>query len=151
MQGMQANFTHWLSWFPNEALFTSDSSSSPFSTFLVDVGGGYGHDISAFAAKFPSEPIRMVLQDQPGVLEEGEARRKQTGQVLDSRIERMPHDFFEEQPVMGAAIYYLHKVLHDWPDKDCVVILERLRDAMAEGSRILVNDCILLNQGCPLR
>ncbi|KAF2158703.1 hypothetical protein M409DRAFT_38132 [Zasmidium cellare ATCC 36951] len=149
MQGMQANFTHWMEWFPKEALFGSGERTP--ETFLVDVGGGYGHDISALAATYPDEPIRMVLQDLPGVLEEGEERRKQAGQVLDSRIQRQPHDFFSEQPVKGAEVYYMHKILHDWPDKDCIIILERIRDALAPGSRILVNDCILLNQGCPLR
>ena len=46
--------------------------------------------------------------------------------------------------------YYLHKILHDWPDKDCVNILTHLRDAMAPNSRIFINDAILPDQGCPL-
>lgn len=148
MQGMTA-FTHWLSWFPKDSLFAPSSNSS--KTFLVDVGGGYGHDITALADLYFNEKIQMVLQDLSGVLDEGEERRKQAGKVLDPRIEKMPHDFFQEQPIKNAEVYYLHKVLHDWPDIDCVNILERLRDAMGQESRILVNDCILLNMGCPLR
>lgn len=150
MQAMQANFTHWLEWFPKESLFGSGSRSADI--FMVDVGGGYGHDMTALAAKYPDEKVRMVLQDLAGVLQEGEDKRKQAGQVLDSRIELAPQDFFEKQPVKGAEIYYMHKIMHDWPDKDCVIILEHLRDAMTTpGSRILINDCILPNQGCPLR
>lgn len=149
MQAMQANFTHWMEWFPREALFGNSKRSA--DVFMVDVGGGYGHDIAALAAKYPNEQIRMVLQDLSGVLQEGADGRKQAGQVLDSRIELVSHDFFQEQPVKGAEIYFMHKIMHDWPDKDCVVILEHLRDAMASGSRIFINDCILPNQNCPLR
>lgn len=149
MQAMQANFTTWMEWFPEEALFTN--KQSPSEVFMVDVGGGYGHDICSVASRFPEEKVRMVLQDLSGVLAEGEKERKESGQILDPRIELQPHDFFEKQPVKGAEVYFMHKIMHDWPDKDCKVILEKIRDAMGPESRILINDCILPNQGCPLR
>lgn len=149
MKAMQANFTHWMEWFPRQALFGDSKRSA--ETFLVDVGGGYGHDISALAATYPDEQVRMVLQDLEGVLQEGANDRKQAEKTLDSRIELVSHDFFKAQPVKGAEIYFMHKIMHDWPDKDCVIILEHLRDAMTSESRILINDCILPNQNCPLR
>ena len=152
MHGMQANFTHWLEWFPEEVLFPSNNQELRESeVFMVDVGGGYGHDLSAFADKFPSKPIRMILQDLPGVVQEGKEQRRKAGQTLDSRVELSSHDFFQEQPIKGAQIYYMHKIMHDWPDKDCAVILTQIKKAMVPGSRILVNDCILLNHACPLR
>jgi trans-aconitate methyltransferase len=149
MQAMQENFTHWMEWFPKQALFGDGKRSGEI--FMVDVGGGYGHDVSVLAATYPDEQIRMIVQDLSGVLQEGENKLKEAGKTLDPRIELAPHDFFQKQPLKGAEIYYMHKIMHDWPDKDCVLILEHLRDAMTPNSRILINDCILPNQGCPLR
>lgn len=61
--------------------------------FLVDVGGGKGHDLKELRRKWPSTPGRLVLQDLPPVLAEATD--------LGSEIEVMPHDFFTEQPVKG--------------------------------------------------
>ncbi|TQN69524.1 O-methyltransferase mpaG [Colletotrichum shisoi] len=103
---------------------------------LVDVGGSFGHDIDEFRRKQPSAPGRLVVQDLPSVI----------GQIekLDDGIERMGHDFFDEQPIKGARAYYMHSVLHDWPDDKCKEILCRTTAAMKPGySRLLVNEnCI---------
>lgn len=45
----------------------------------------------------------------------------------------------------------MHKIMHDWPDYECVQILTHLRDAMAVDSRIFINDCIVPDQGSPLQ
>ena len=78
----------------------------------------------------------------------------------------MPDDFFTPQPVIGetwhastalpgncsyrsylltgAAAYYLHWILHDWPDSECLVILSRLRDAMTPAhSRLLIHEVVV--------
>lgn len=68
------------------------------------------------------------------------------GQVeaLDDKIERMNHDFFAEQPVKGARAYYMHSVLHDWPDDKCNIILSRLTEAMKRGySKLLINENVI--------
>jgi hypothetical protein len=44
----------------------------------------------------------------------------------------------------------MHKIMHDWPDAECVEILTHLRDAMAPDSRIFINDCIVPETGSPL-
>ncbi len=50
--------------------------------------------------------------------------------------------------VAGARAYYLHSVLHDWPDEQCRQILQVLKDAMEPGySKILVNENIVLEVG----
>lgn len=66
------------------------------SVLLVDVGGSFGHDIDEFRRKHPEAPGRLVVQDLPSVI----------GQIekLDQKIERMGHDFFNEQPIKGQYI-----------------------------------------------
>lgn len=53
------------------------------------------------------------------------------------------HDFFEPQPVKGAAVYLLQQVLHDWSEVYCVKILRHLRAAAGPGSQLVVVDCII--------
>ncbi|EHA22159.1 hypothetical protein ASPNIDRAFT_183622, partial [Aspergillus niger ATCC 1015] len=107
---------------------------------LVDVGGGKGHDLNELCTKWPNLPGRLILQDQPAVLAEA------TG--LHSSIECMAHDFFAEQPVKGARAYFLHSILHDWPDETCHRILDQLKPAMIPGiSRLLINEYVVAEQG----
>lgn len=60
---------------------------------LVDVGGGMGHDLREFKARFPHISGRLILQDQEGVI----AQLKQSS----PGIEATAHDFFTPQPVKG--------------------------------------------------
>lgn len=48
---------------------------------------------------------------------------------------------------LGARFYYLRAVLHDWPDNRCQIILSKLKGAMNEKSRILIEEMVLPNSG----
>ena len=49
---------------------------------------------------------------------------------------------------LGARAYHLRGVLHDWPDHQCKVILERTIAAMEKGySKMIINEKILPNKG----
>ncbi|KAK4570129.1 hypothetical protein LTR86_002209 [Recurvomyces mirabilis] len=150
MQRMQDKRPHWTQWFPKEALIGTPPSDDRdrLPAVFVDVGGGRGHDLSALARQYPKWNAQLVLQDDPSVVAETKHEHSTTGTKVDPRTIFMAHDFFLEQPVKGASIYYMHKIMHDWPDKDCVAILTRLGDAMQKGSRIFINDVILPDQGC---
>ncbi|CAG7953768.1 unnamed protein product [Penicillium nalgiovense] len=103
---------------------------------LVDVGGSFGHDLSDFRRKWPGLPGRLVLQDLPEVVD--------SVKDLHPSIEVTSHDFFTEQPVKGARAYYMHSVLHDWPDELCRKILANTVAAMRPGySKVLVNENVI--------
>ncbi|OQE47057.1 hypothetical protein PENCOP_c001G01827 [Penicillium coprophilum] len=107
---------------------------------LVDVGGSFGHDLSDFRRKWPGAPGRLVLQDLPEVVV--------SVQDLHPSIEVTGHDFFTEQPVKGARAYYMHSVLHDWPDELCRKILANTVAAMRPGySKVLVNENVIPDTG----
>ncbi|KAK0637084.1 S-adenosyl-L-methionine-dependent methyltransferase [Bombardia bombarda] len=119
---------------------TSSSSSDP--VFLIDIGGNYGHDLERFLDKWPSVPGRIMLQDQQSVLDNVPAT------LGGGRIEKFAHDFFTPQPVKGARAYYLHHILHDWPDDKCVEIVTNLKGAMTPGySKLLVNEHVIPSVG----
>lgn len=67
---------------------------------LVDMGGSIGHDLSEFDRKWSQTPGRLILQDLPEVVDQAPA--------LPSRIEKMYHDFFTEQPIKGMSCMFRH-------------------------------------------
>lgn len=73
--------------------------SLPQGAKVVDVGGGRGHVSVRIAEKVPG--LNFVVQDDESMLEAGQAEG--VPKAVKDRIEFMPHDFFNEQPVKGAA------------------------------------------------
>ncbi|KAJ6186227.1 hypothetical protein N7519_007528 [Penicillium mononematosum] len=108
--------------------------------FIVDVGGNKGHDLEEFISKWPNTPGRLILQDQPHVLKDIKS--------LNPAIKSMVHDFYQEQPIKGARVYFLHSVLHDWNGETCRKILSQLVAAMTPGySKLLINENVVPNTG----
>ena len=112
------------------------AGNSPDRPFVVDIGGGRGLALVEMRKRLPSLQGKLVLQDRK--------------EVLDSipedelpAVEKMEHDFFTEQPVKNAQIYYIRRVFHDWQDEEARKILQAIVPAMAEDSRILLSDMAL--------
>jgi hypothetical protein len=122
----------WFNFFPVESKLRVDSPSDPL---LVDIGGSQGADMIAFKEKYPGITGRLILQDLPIVIEQAKN--------IPSGIEAMGYDFFTPQPIKGAKAYYLRTVLHDWPDKQALQILARVREVMGPESLLLINETIL--------
>ena len=81
--------SHWLSWFPMKDMLAGVTKDE---IAFVDVAGGRGHEAQAVFKETGCKG-RFVLQDLPEVI----AAIKD----LDPKIERMGHDFMQEQPVKG--------------------------------------------------
>jgi hypothetical protein len=105
---------------------------------IVDVGGGRGGFLAAILKTYPSP--RGVLYDQPQVVEHPEYLTK--GGVRDRCDVVGGTGFFASIPV-GADLYVLKRVLHDWPDDVCEGILRRCRDAVAKDGRVVVVDAVI--------
>lgn len=99
MSGNRVNRKHWIDWFPVEAEILSSTSGNPHGTVLVDVGGGKGHDLERFLARYPQAKDRLILQDLTEVLE--------NVKKLDEGIKLMAHDFFTPQPIKGKRVFTL--------------------------------------------
>ena len=105
---------------------------------VVDVGGGKGGLLAQLLVDEPG--LRGVLADRGDVVAEAAETLAQAG-VAD-RCEIRAADFFVEVPSGGDA-YVLSNILHDWPDEDCLRILETVRAAMAPGARLWVLERVL--------
>ncbi|KAJ5082209.1 hypothetical protein N7532_011252 [Penicillium argentinense] len=113
------------------------------SAFVVDVGGNTGIDISHVHKKHPELPAgSLVLQDLPEIIVNAQ---------IDKKVTAMAHDFFLPQPVRGSRVYFMHAVLHDWPDAKAKQLLENTKDAMTEGySKLLIYDIVLPPTGASI-
>jgi O-methyltransferase domain len=105
-------------------------------TLAVDIGGGRGGAMLELRKMCPELKGSIILQDRPYILDE----------IADKDllgVTKMPHDFFQPQPVHGAQMYYIRRVMHDWQDVDAARILRGIVPAMAKDSRIIVSDMAL--------
>lgn len=109
---------------------------------VVDVGGSHGVVSVAIAQRFPS--LRCIVQDLPKVVAYA---RTTVPPSLTDRVTFMEHDFFAEQPVRGADVYYFRWILHDWSDKYAVRILRSLIPALKVGARIVLSEYVVPEPG----
>jgi hypothetical protein len=121
-------------------------SCEPNEVLIVDIGGGKGQVLKSIISAFPEIGGKMILQDLPSVI----ADAKVSGDLPHSII-TMPHDFFTPQPIKGAKVYYLRRILHDWSDESAKSILRHIVFSMNASSRVLINELVLPDVGCEKR
>jgi hypothetical protein len=119
-----------------------DWASLPDGSTVIDVGGAQGHVSFHLAEQFPS--LKFVVQDMPEVVEGAETKIPDD---LVNRVSFMGHNMFTDQPVKGACVYLLRYVLHDWPDKYCIKVLQHLIPAMKGGARVVIQEHLLPEPG----
>lgn len=88
------------------------------------------------AEKFPD--LNIVVQDLPQAETSFNAN---VPEEVRSRVKFQAHDFFQPQPVQ-ADIYMIKLILHDWPDRESVKILQALRPSLKTGARIVFIDYV---------
>lgn len=101
---------------------------------VVDLGGSHGDAAFALARKFPN--LHLIVQDLPEVI----ANSKEE-EGLDVKF--LSHNFFDEQPIKDAEVYYFRWTLHNWSDKYVCKALRALIPALKRGARLLIVDTIM--------
>ena len=108
------------------------------SGVVVDIGGGHGGVSKALAKA--TKQMKLIVQDLPGTVKEGETLLPES---LKGRVTFMPHDFFNEQPVKNADVYFFRFILHNWSDGYCIQILRNLIPAMKNGSKVVIYEFLI--------
>jgi O-methyltransferase domain len=147
--------------YPFKEVLKPDSKTGALKT-IVDVGGGSGHWMTLIQETYPDLQFRAIVQD----FESAFATTQKSTNEKAVPIEYQAHDFFNPQPVkglfiirgsnslgssfvlmrvnLGAEIYFLSHIFHDWPSAQCVKILQRLVEVMKpKHSRLLIVDAIV--------
>ena len=96
MAGRRVGKVSWLDYYPVEQRLVQGTSLEN-EIFMVDMGGGQGHDLKSLGDKYGKDglPGRLVLQDLVA-----DAREDST-----TLFESMVHNFFKPQPVKGASLH----------------------------------------------
>ncbi|GAA2158300.1 hydroxyneurosporene-O-methyltransferase [Humibacillus xanthopallidus] len=108
---------------------------------VVDVGGGDGVLLGAVLDRH--EHLTGTVFDLPQALPAGPPDG--ASESVASRWSAVSGDFFEAVPPADA--YLLKKVLHDWSDDQCVLILSTCRRSLSPGGVVLVVESLLDRPG----
>lgn len=131
--------TYWVDWYPVTSRLLDGYDTS--TALLVDIRAGKGHDLQAFASKYPDLKAELILQDLPDAL-------TTVPKDLDPRIQLQAQDFFTPNQEIGARAYFMHHILHDWSDKYALQILANIVRVMKPGySKLLIHELILPDTG----
>jgi O-methyltransferase domain len=98
---------------------------------VVDVGGGNGSLLIELLKRQPG--LRGIVLDLPETVRDEAA--------LGDRIEFVEGSFFESVP--EGDVYVLGTILHDWGDEPATKILQTIRAAARDDSRLLILDAVV--------
>ncbi|CAG8004132.1 unnamed protein product [Penicillium salamii] len=135
MQAEETGLQPWLETYPIEE---KSLNLEPEQIFFVDVGGGIGHQAVGVKKWMPQIVNQIIVQDQEVVVPHA---------IQQNGVKAMAHDFFQPQPIQGARIYYMRRIIHDWPDEKAAEILKNTKAALGPDSVILIDDMVLPNAG----
>lgn len=116
--------------------------SSLADGLVIDVGGSHGAFALEIVKTNPS--IRVIVQDLPEVIDSARDAGKHN---MSNRVVFEAHDFFEEQILQDADVYFFRMIFHDWSDTYCIRILRSLIPALKPEVKILINDFCLPSAG----
>ncbi|KAF5339494.1 hypothetical protein D9757_014699 [Collybiopsis confluens] len=111
-------------------------------TTVCDVGGGNGHVTLDLVRSMPQ--LKIIVQDTPSVMEQAkELWGKDKSDFVHSNSVRFEAiDFLKDAPVASCDFYYLRHVLHDWPDSECLKILQNIRKAVQLSNEFVLQHAV---------
>lgn len=98
---------------------------------IVDVGGGNGTQVLALLARHPH--MRGIVFDLPETVRDESSFGERCTFVEGSFFERVP----------SGDVFVLSTILHDWDDDSARRILETVRFAASEHSRLVLFEAII--------
>jgi hypothetical protein len=106
-----------------------------FSRFKLigDIAGGRGHLLRAILEAAPDS--KGILFDLPHVV-------KEATDLASARLTLQAGDFFKD-PLPKCDAYILMEIIHDWPDREAVAILEAIRQAAPPEATLFLIETIV--------
>ena len=141
--GAMRRYTEGDSWDTRHILASFDWPSIDHPNVqVVDIGGGNGQ-VCQYLARH-TEHVHYIVQDLSHVVSEAPS---QLHEDLKSRIEFVEHDFFTPQTIQPSpAVFIIRYVIHNWSDKNAILMLQNIVPAMCKGTKILIYEHVLPDQ-----
>ncbi|KAH7175528.1 putative O-methyltransferase [Dactylonectria macrodidyma] len=111
---------------------------------FVDIGGSHGFVCVDLGKKW--KKTKFVVQDLQKTVDSAPSPISSDGDVAQ-RVTLQAHDFFTEQPVHGADVYYFRWILHNYSTPYAIKIIKGLIPALKPGARVVINDHCLRDAG----
>ncbi|KAK0655837.1 S-adenosyl-L-methionine-dependent methyltransferase [Cercophora newfieldiana] len=111
---------------------------------LVDIGGSVGFVSVELAKQYKN--MKFVVQDTAKTIASAPSPIHEDAQVAE-RITLQGHDFFTEQVVKDADVYFFRWIIHNYSTPYAVKILKNLIPALKPGARVIINDHCLREPG----
>ncbi len=105
---------------------------------LVDLGGATGHWAIAACQRWPQ--LKAIVFDLTTAIPL--ADEMIAASSVSDRIETIGGDFFET-PLPSGDLYSLGRILHDWEEPKCILLLGRIFDALPSGGAVMIGEKIL--------
>lgn len=109
---------------------------SPYKT-IVDIGGGNGTMMYTILNAYPQSS--GIIFDEANVIE---VTASVIPENLKDRCSVSIGSFFDKVPV-GADLYTMKWIMHDWSDQECIEILKVCYNAMPNGGKLLIIDAVI--------
>jgi SAM-dependent methyltransferase len=106
---------------------------------LLDLGGGPGTYAMAFLAKNPA--LRATVADRPAALEV--AREIAATQKAGRRLSYLPLDLLSDDIPGPFDVIWYSNVLHIYSAEQNLGVFRRVRTALSEGGRFIIQDAFL--------
>ncbi|KAF2707638.1 S-adenosyl-L-methionine-dependent methyltransferase, partial [Pleomassaria siparia CBS 279.74] len=128
--------------FTNENVLSNFTFPEATQPVFVDVGGSIGHVSIGLARANPR--VKFIVQDSETTVARA---REQVPEDVKDRVTFQVHDFWTEQPVKNASVYFFKTIFHDWSDLYSVKILRQLIPALKRGARVIIADVCIPPKG----
>lgn len=116
-----------------EALEKSRSAIFREGDRWIDIGGGDGTVAAAIVRDLPIRAAVLNLPSVAPLVREVAAR-----EGVADRLEAIGADFLVEPLPLGYDVMSFIRVLHDWPAEVARQLLQKARDALTPGARIVI-------------
>jgi len=108
---------------------------------LLDMAGGSG--VFMLEAAQAYERLSCTVAELPSVV-----AILKIPEDFRTRLRLLAIDMFRDTWPTGHDVHFLSNVLHDWDDEACLALLRRCRTALPHGGRLILNEALLLDNGC---
>ena len=110
----------------------------PETGIIVDAGGGLG--ALARGMKRARPGLEVLVLERPEVCQLAKAI------ATDGAVRWVAWDFTQPWPVV-ADVVTMSRVLHDWDDAKCLVILSHARACLKSGGKVIIVESVLSENG----